>query len=73
MSYSLKTPCTNYSSPGPEGQGDCTKKDTCADRHVLEGARCAIHQMGKPHQGGGTIILDCVNKTVAAPAETPAD
>ena len=69
MSYSFVTPSCNYPSPGPEGQGDCTKKDTCADRHILNGAICAIHQMGAPHQGGGCVVLNCVNK-VKAEAES---
>lgn len=71
MSYSFVTPCNNYPSSKPEGQGDCVKKDTCADRHVIQGAINAVHGMGKPHQGGGTITLDCCNKVVATPEEEP--
>ena len=68
MSYSLATPCTNFPSTidKPEGQGDCIKKDTCADRHVIQAGINAIHCMGAPHQGGGTIRLDCCNKQVAS-------
>lgn len=69
MSYSQVTPCCNYPSPDPEGQGDCTKKDTCADRHLLNVAVCAIHQMGAQHQGGGSIVLNCSNKVVAQPED----
>lgn len=71
MSYSFMPPCNNYPSPGPEGQSDCIKKDTCADRHLINGAICAIHQMGKPHQGGGSIVLNCSNKVVAEPETEP--
>ena len=69
MSYSLNTPCHNYPSSSPEGQGDCVKKDTCTDRHVLYGAVCAIHQMpfGVGHLGAGSITLTCCNKVVAIP------
>ena len=64
MSYSLVTPCCNYPSATPEGQGDCIKKDTCTDRHVIYGAVCAIHAMpfGVGHLGAGTITLTCSNK-----------
>lgn len=74
MSYSLYTPCCNYPSPGPEGQGDCVKKDTCTDRNVLYGAICAIHQMpfGVGHLGCGSITLTCHNKVVA-PCEKEGD
>ena len=67
MSYSLETPCCNYPSRTPEGQGDCEKKDTCTDRIVLTEAISKIHQhsFSEGHQGYGTIILDCKNKTVA--------
>jgi hypothetical protein len=71
MSYSLVTPCCNYPSSTPEGQGDCTKKDTCTDRHVLYGALVAIHAMayGTGHLGSGEITLECNNKTVAKAEE----
>ena len=69
MSYSLVTPCTNFpcSPETPNGQGDCTKKDICTDRAVLNGAISAIHQMpfGVGHHGGGQIVLNCSNKTVS--------
>ena len=67
MSYSLVTPCCNYPSLEPEGQGDCIKKDTCTDRHVVYGAICAIHAMayGAGHLGAGTITLSCSNKLMA--------
>jgi len=73
MSYSLVTPCCNYPSSTPGGQGDCTKKDTCTDRHVLYGAICAIHSMayGVGHLGAGEITLKCFNKTVAPIPEEP--
>lgn len=69
MSYSLLTPCCNYPSPGPDGQGDCTKKDTCADRHLISAAVSCIHSSGKVHQGGGSIVLNCSNKVVATPED----
>ena len=71
MSYSLITPCCSYPSGNPEGQGDCLKKNTCTDRHVLHGAICAIHTMpfGIGHQGAGTITLTCGNKEVAPTPE----
>jgi len=67
MSYSLMTPCCNYPSPSPEGQGDCLKKDTCTDRHVIMGAIMGIHQMpfGVGHLGAGEITLTCFNKVTA--------
>lgn len=66
MSYSLNTPCNNYPSSTPEGQGDCIHKDKCTDRHVLQGAITAIHQMpfGVGHLGSGEITLECFNKKV---------
>jgi len=66
MSYSIVTPCCDYPSSTPEGQGDCLKKDICTDRHVLYGALCAIHAMpfGTGHLGAGAITLACSNKTV---------
>ena len=69
MSYSLETPCCNYPSAVPGGQGDCVKKDICTDRAVLNGAISAIHQMpfGVGHLGGGSIVLNCSNKQLAQP------
>lgn len=66
MSYSLVTPCSNYPAQNPEGNGDCIKKGTCTDRHVLYGAIQAIHCMpfGVGHKGGGEIILKCFNKEI---------
>lgn len=71
MSYSLITPCCNYPSSTPEGQGDCIKKDTCTDRHALQGAIYGIHCSGPTsHQGSGRVVLECNNKvTVAQPKE----
>lgn len=71
MSYSLNTPCCNYPSPNPEGQGDCIHKDKCTDRHVIQGAISGIHMMpfGTGHLGGGSITLTCANKVVATPTE----
>jgi hypothetical protein len=69
MSYSLVTPCCNYPSQTPGGQGACLKKDICTDRHVISGAISAIHSMpfGVGHLGAGAITLSCGNKQVAAP------
>jgi hypothetical protein len=65
MPYQLETPCNNFPSVFPQGQGDCEFKDTCVDRHVLDGAIHAIHQIGGAHLGSGTIILACNNKLSA--------
>lgn len=74
MSYSLVTPCCNYPSPAPGGQGDCLKKDTCLDKCKLEEALSSIHCMGEAHKGCGTITLDCTNKMTAQPEpETEPD
>jgi hypothetical protein len=74
MSYSLETPCCNYPSPIPGGQGDCVKKDICTDRCVIQGAINAVHMMpvGVGHLGGGSIVINCSNKQLAQP-ETPAE
>ena len=75
MSYSLMTPCCNYPSSTPEGQGDCIKKDTGTDRHVLYGAISAIHAMpfGTGHLGAGNITLTCSNKVVAPLGDVDAE
>jgi hypothetical protein len=60
MSYPFNHPCTAFNAP-------CLKKDTCTDRHVVQGAISGIHSMpfGVGHLGAGSIELTCRNKTVA--------
>lgn len=62
MSYSLISPCNNFPSTNPNGQGDCIHKDTCVDKRTIEDAISSLYCVGVLHKGGGTITIDCCNK-----------